>query len=104
MTSKSDAASAITHIRMVYPKLSDADAVAFLCVCAEDGLSLKALSQRLGAGQSTATRHVSALESCISPDAGLVRMSRLEEGAVRRTVRLTPEGRDVRESLKVESP
>ena len=95
MSADTAAQAAITRIVEAYPSLTPDDAVAFLCICAEDGLSLKALSKRLNVGQSVATRRVSALESCGGHGLGLVLMSRTEEGEVRRTVHLTHVGREV---------
>jgi DNA-binding MarR family transcriptional regulator len=101
MTDPVVAETAIAQILDLYPSLTAEDAVAFLCVCAEDGPSLKALSKRLDVGQSVATRRVSALESCGGHGLGLVLMSRTEEGEVRRTVHLTPVGQELRDTLRV---
>ncbi len=100
MSTLPHAAEAIAHLISTYPALSEGDATAFLCVCAEDGLSLKTLSKRLTVGQSIATRYVSALERCGGHGLGLVLMSDLRDGGVRRTVHLTPVGREMRQALE----
>jgi len=104
MSREPDSQAAIAHIVAAYPSLTVPEAVAFLCICAEDGVSLKTLSKRLDIGQSAVTRQVSALENCGGHGLGLVLMSRLEEGAVRRTVHLTPVGRQLRDALATTGP
>lgn len=84
--------TAVAHILNTYPSLTPEEALAFLYICAEDGLSLKALSKRLGEGQSTAARFVTALEQTEANGTGLVVLSESQEGSLRRTVRLSEAG------------
>ena len=92
MTDAARAQDIAAAIQNSYPTLSAADVVVFAHICAEDGLSLKTLSKRLGVGQSIASRHVAALEG-----AGLVHIHSSLEGSLRRTVRLTNPGLSLRD-------
>lgn len=94
MINRMDADKTVLAILGHYPTLSPSDAAAFLHVCAEEGLSLKALSKRLGYGQSITTRHVTALE-----EAGLVERFSTHDG-LRWTVRLSVIGMALKTRLK----
>lgn len=87
MTDAADVNETILTILGHYPLLTPLDAAAFLQVCAEDGLSLKTLSKRVGYGQSIVARHVTALI-----EMGLVESRSPSVDSLRRTVRLTSEG------------
>lgn len=100
MTDKERAAAAIARILKVYPSLTPEAALAFLHICADDGLSLKALSKRLGEGQSTAARHVAALEQADSNGTSLVVSSDTVEGELRRTIRLSEAGRALQAQVR----
>lgn len=90
----------IGHILNAYPSLAREEALTFLFICAEEGLSLKALSKRLGEGQSTVARFVAALEQTEPDGTGLVVLSEPVEGILRRTVSLSPVGRTLKAHIQ----
>lgn len=92
--------AAIAYVLSAYPSLTSKEALTFLYVCAEDGLSLKALSKRLEEGQSTVARRVAALEQAGPDRAGLVVVSDAVEGQLRRTVGLSEAGRVLRDEIE----
>lgn len=85
--------AAIAFILNAYPSLTPEEALTFLFICAEDGLSLKALSKRLGEGQSTVARFVATLEQTEADGTGVVVLSESRDGELRRTVHMSAAGR-----------
>jgi len=100
MTAEELGSRAIAHILTTYPALTPDEALAFIHICADDGLSLKSLSKRMEEGQSTVSRYVAALEQVGVQGDRLVVLSDTQEGDLRRTVSLSKKGRALRDKLK----
>lgn len=102
MTDGEPGSRAIAHILARYPILTPNEALAFIHICADDGLSLKALSKRMDEGQSTVARYVTALENAEADRPGLVTLSAGRERELRRTVKLSAMGLALKAQLDLD--
>jgi len=91
------AARVIKIITDIYPQLIYEDALTFLQVCADEVISLKSLSKRLGLAQSEVMRTVTELQQV--GRVGLVEVVETREDGLRRLVRLTDEGVKLRRTI-----
>lgn len=98
MSDDETAAKAVAYILESYPSLGAEEAVTFLHICAEDGLSLRSLAKRRGLAQSTVARHVSDLAGTGGHGLGLVMVCGGKQ-ELRHVVRLTAIGLEFAERL-----
>ena len=89
--------AAIDAVLTAYPMLTTKAAITFLQVCADDGLSVKALSKRLDLGQSLVLRHLSDLQGTSTQGPGLVEVQSAREDGLRQTVHLSAVGLALKE-------
>lgn len=101
MTAGRAAPAVIEHVMARYPSLEMEAVTAFLQLCAEDGLSMHALAKRLGIGQSSVRRNVTALMDVggAGEHTGLVVVRARGEDSLRQTVHLSLAGRALKRSV-----
>lgn len=99
MTGSHAGEAAMAYVLENCPSLRPPEALAFLYICAGDSLSLKALSKNMGEGQSAVTRYVAALAQTGAGGPGLVVLSDLVDGQLRRTVCLSATGLVLRDKV-----
>lgn len=89
--------TAVQQILGALPGLEVDAITTFFHVCAEDGLSMRALAKRTGMGQSAVMRAVTSLQG--GDGAGLVVVRSKSEDSLRQTVHLTVRGQDMKRRL-----